>query len=195
MLDKGIMIKEIRDVLGGTLKKANKVEPAKLESTKWWTKQIMRALCGWGLEKGFWVGAAGMSHPENRKRFPQKHRENIGNEWLYDLTCLKYTSNQEWLTGIPLVAECEWGNMEQIYEDFEKLLLARADVRLMIFNGNYFRNGQNSIPSNGLDVFRRYIGKCDVTHTGDTYLFAARLHDNKDGKSINHRFDCHLFVA
>ena len=33
----------------------------------------------------------------------------------------------------PLVAECEWGNKGGIEDDFEKLLLARAGVRMMIF--------------------------------------------------------------
>ena len=36
-----------------------------------------------------------------------------------------------------LVAECEWGDFEAIVEDFEKLLLARTGVRLMIFDGRY----------------------------------------------------------
>ena len=38
-----------------------------------------------------------------------------------------------------LVAECEWGtgeDLEYIIEDFEKLLQARADFRLMIFTGS-----------------------------------------------------------
>ena len=35
----------------------------------------------------------------------------------------------------PLVAECEWGNKGGIEDDFEKLLLARTCVRLMIFEG------------------------------------------------------------
>ena len=38
------------------------------------------------------------------------------------------------LVDAPLVAECEWGNKGDIEDDFEKLLLARAGVRLMIFD-------------------------------------------------------------
>ena len=41
------------------------------------------------------------------------------------------------LVDAPLVAECEWDDFAAIVEDFEKLLLARAGVRLMIFDGNY----------------------------------------------------------
>ena len=60
-------------------------------------------------------------------------------EWLYDVTWLKYEKNARGelvnLVDAPLVAECEWGNKGDIEDDFEKLLLARTGVRLMIFEG------------------------------------------------------------
>ena len=46
-------------------------------------------------------------------------------EWLYDVTWLKYDCNYR-VIDVPLVAECEWGRLENIYDDFDKLLLARA---------------------------------------------------------------------
>ena len=51
---------------------------------------------------------------------------------LYDVTWLKHENDE--LVDAPLVAECEWGNKRDIEYDFEKLLLARAGVRLMIFD-------------------------------------------------------------
>jgi hypothetical protein len=60
-------------------------------------------------------------------------------EWLYDVTWLEYEKNDRGklvnLVDAPLVAECEWGNKGDIEDDFEKLLLARTGVRLMIFEG------------------------------------------------------------
>ena len=56
-------------------------------------------------------------------------------EWLYDVTWLEYERERDGLIEAHLVAECEWGNFRKIVYDFEKLLLARACVRLMIFNG------------------------------------------------------------
>ena len=64
-----------------------------------------------------------------------------GGEWLYDVTWLEYGQpayarpRPGELTAAPLVAECEWGNKGDIEDDFEKLLLARAGVRVMIFDG------------------------------------------------------------
>ena len=56
-------------------------------------------------------------------------------EWLYDVTWLKYDCDGSSLIDAPLVAECEWGNPGDIDDDFQKLLLARASVRVMIFGG------------------------------------------------------------
>ena len=57
-------------------------------------------------------------------------------EWLYDVTWLEYEDDcDNTLIGAHLAAECEWGDCDHIYDDFQKLLLARASVRLMIFNG------------------------------------------------------------
>ena len=195
MSDKGIIIKEICITLDKVLDNARGAKPGEMDSPEWWTNQVMTVLCRWGLKKRWWVGAKGMYKRKDMKKHAVKHGGTIGGEWLYDFTCLEY-NDAGWLKGIPLVAECEWGNEDQINHDFEKLLLTRAEVRVMIFNGNYFRaEGQKSIPSNGLDVLRRYIKECEPTRPGDTYLFAARLHDSKNGKSVGHRFDYHVFVA
>ena len=95
-----------------------------LEVVKPWTKAVKTKLCEIGREFGCKVCASGV--------------ENAGDygEWLYDVTWLDYEkSGQGELVDAPLVAECEWGNFNAIVDDFEKLLLTRTDVRLMIFTG------------------------------------------------------------
>ena len=197
MSDKGVIIKEICNVLNVALDNAVK-KKEKLDSNEWWTEQVMTRLCRWGLKKKWWVGAKGMHIREEMKKYAKKHGGTIGSEWLYDFTCLEY-NDDGWLKGIPLVAECEWASVDHINEDFEKLLLARADVRIMIFNGNHYREGEKSISSDGLRDFRQYIKECEHTRPGDTYLFAARLHESedRDGESVSvaHRFDYQIFVA
>ena len=90
-----------------------------------WFPAIATKLCEIGRGFRFQVGAARVAK-ENRD-WP---------EWLYDVTWLKYEHEGEGLLiEAPLVAECEWGNEGAIDDDFEKLLLARAGIRLMIFNG------------------------------------------------------------
>lgn len=90
-----------------------------------------------------------------------------GLEWLYDVTCLVY-HDDAYLKRIPLVAESEWGNPQAIFYDFEKLLLARADVRVMVFDGGYWGEEENKF-----ETLARYITRCDRTEPGDTYLLAA----------------------
>lgn len=199
MCEKDEIIREVRRALDAIFEKTKELEKIegaeqKLESTKWWTNQVMTALCDWSLEKGFWVDVSGMNE------FAEAYPGRVGNEFLYDLTCLK--RDGEWLEEIPLVAECEWGKPQGIEYDFQKLLLARADVRLMVFNGNHYRtddprssDAKTSIESGGLEKFVDYIKKYKQTKKGDAYLFAARLHEAEDGKSVNHRFVYHPFTA
>ena len=92
-----------------------------------WTKVVLTKLCKIGKDFRCEVGAdSGKVDIENR---------NWG-EWLYDVTWLEYDADGR-VAAAPLVAECEWGKLEQIIEDFDKLLLARACVRLMIYDGGY----------------------------------------------------------
>ena len=110
-----------------------------------------------------WVGSAGMDKRNDMRQYATKHGGKIGGEWLYDFTCLEYKHNDDggWLKGIPVVAECEWGNKDCIGDDFQKLLLARADVRVMIFNGNYYKEGA-SIPRMGSRIFGNTSGNAST---------------------------------
>lgn len=121
-----------------------------------WTRDVKTALCNACVEC---VPNASVyaTHVDAAK----------GGEWMYDLTCLRYDRDGH-LVRIPLVAECEWGNRGDICDDFEKLLLARADVCVMVFEGGRFAEGENKF-----EMFARYIGRCEVTEPGDTYLLAA----------------------
>ena len=89
-----------------------------------------------------------------------------GGEYLYDVTWLDYEG--DFLTSATLVAECEWGNLPHIDEDFQKLLFPRADVRLMIFDGNHppFTQGIAEHLARQVRHFRR---SADY----DSWLFAA----------------------
>lgn len=56
--------------------------------------------------------------------------------WLYDLSWSQMTRNESgsgYLVRLPLVVECEWTPSAEIDGDFQKLVQARAEHRLWIF--------------------------------------------------------------
>ena len=79
-------------------------------------------------------------------------------EWLYDVTCLDYDA-EYFLRQTVLVAECQWGPEEEIYGDFEKLLVAQAAVRVMVFDGTY-PAGYEKV----FKAFDEYISRCRHSH-------------------------------
>ena len=90
-------------------------------------------------------------------------------EWLYDVTWLEYDRERDGLLiDAALVAECEWGDFGKIVYDFEKLLLARAGVRLMIFNG-FTEPGSKGIAERLAGKVREFNG----TRAEDAWLLAA----------------------
>lgn len=94
-------------------------------------------------------------------------------EWLYDFVW--YDNNEFGLNNIYLVVESEWknprGNEDYCYDiqyDFEKLILARAPYRLIIFEGD------NLLENTGyLDALKAVVRNCKLTNIGDRYMFAA----------------------
>ena len=154
------IINEVRKALDAMLRNNE------AETTPESTSAVKGALCKWSLRRGFYTCASGI-----------RELENVHSEWLYDFTSLKY--RDDCLKRTILVAECEWKNNEEIDKDFKKLLLARADVRLMIFEC-----GAEQV--NGIiEWLHRYINEFDQTQPDDTYLFAAFINNEVDGD----RFD------
>ncbi|MGO9585159.1 MAG: hypothetical protein ACLP2Y_02970 [Limisphaerales bacterium] len=101
------------------------------------TEHIMDALSRLGREQGFKSMSNRISATAEKEGFKKA-------EWLYDLhwyeekepSCYRQTS-------LPLVVECEWewirkgdeddDDFSAIKWDFQKLLVANADLRVMIF--------------------------------------------------------------
>ena len=97
--------------------------------------------------------------------------EATDGEWMCDVVWWN-SGKDELLRSIPLVAECEWPKKEQdVWDDFQKLLIIRADVRVMIFS-------DNSPPADSSLVkeLKKQIEYFDSSQEGDTYLFASYVH-------------------
>ncbi len=90
-----------------------------------WTQRVKETLVGLALDRGYKTYTSGVSRAD-------------GSEWgeyLYDLVWLEVDPNDDFLVrDVPLVAEIEWGDEEDIWDDFQKLPIARAAVRVMIFD-------------------------------------------------------------
>ena len=84
-----------------------------------WTEEILKTLSQVGRKKFNYIARS------SRKGDPS--------EWLWDL-CWHQREDSGSLKEVPLVAEIEWGNFDKIMEDFEKLLVARALVRVMVYD-------------------------------------------------------------
>ena len=121
------------EIMCAVQKRLNNLEIAKDESDGVWTRQVKTELCKIGRRFGYSVYA-------RANEVNEVHRD--GGEWLYDVTWLEYKCNVNprhrfVLSNAHLVAECEWGDHGDICDDLEKLLLARASVRVMIFDGDH----------------------------------------------------------
>ena len=80
------------------------------------------------------------------------------------------------LKTVPLVAECEWGGnnglgkkFEKVRTDFEKLLMARALVRVMIYDSGQKEGSAQEFA----EKLRKSVEKFDDSQPGDTYLLIA----------------------
>lgn len=90
-------------------------------SDRRWTSEIKQRICQLGSEKGFQVCCSGLQLPPRCR-----------GEWLYDLTWLDVKDDH--IATVPLVLESEWSlDRGEIEWDFCKLILARADHRVMVF--------------------------------------------------------------
>ncbi|MGD0078522.1 MAG: hypothetical protein ABSA64_09675 [Sedimentisphaerales bacterium] len=101
-------------------------------------------------------------------------------EWLYDLTCIEYEGGH--IKGIPLVMESEW-DRNGVDDDFPKLVVARADHRVMVLQVESDEDKEEIIQQ-----LLQHVQKCRHSTEGDRYLFACW---NRVGRS----FDCPVYIV
>ncbi|MDP8238806.1 MAG: hypothetical protein P9X24_06935 [Candidatus Hatepunaea meridiana] len=122
-----------------------------------WTREIKNSFVKLGNKLGYEVSA-------NKCNGADYH------EWLYDLAWYKYddpdkNNPNRQMENLFLAIESEWGGKTDIRVDFEKLLVARAVHRLMVFKG---RNIESRI-----DGLIERIVFFQGSQKGDRYLFAG----------------------
>lgn len=99
----------------------------------------------------------------------------VQGEWLYDIYWYVMSRGDAGdLVRLPLIGECEWTPDPEMDGDFQKLVQARAEHRLWIF--------QAASPDAIAEYFsacRKQVGAFTGTLPGDRYLFAGidRAHE------------------
>ena len=127
-----------------------------------WTKVIQERMTSIGHDYNYQVFAAQNQCPT----------ANAGG-WLYNHHWRISDDNFK-LIRIPLVMEIEWGfgrnpiiNFEKITEDFLKIVQARADLRVMVFQGR--DHDVYSFTDRLIAMVKDFEG----SQKGDRYLFAG----------------------
>lgn len=126
-----------------------------------WTAGVKNALCIVGRRFGHkYVNAV-----INDVLLPQELQDeyqapNFG-EFIYDLSIQTEDKDGNWSNVV--IAECEWNDNAYIKEDFEKLVVGRATLRVMVYDNSY---------ANPTD-FIKWIDLHQGNRPGDTYLLAA----------------------
>ena len=122
-----------------------------------WTRKIKTALCKVGIRNGYYVCASSVDV------------EKDCGEWLYDVCWLDYDGK---LRRMRMAAESEWGkNIGDIDDDFSKLLIARASLRVMVCDGRHLPDGEQGIDT--AKRLRQWVGAYCDRRVGDTYLLVV----------------------
>jgi hypothetical protein len=96
-------------------------------------------------------------------------------EWLFDLTWqrLQDEAGETYLCETPLVFECEWDRLgrekREIDYDFNKLLVARASLKVIVFEPMPNSDEKNQT----IGRLQKRIEKFSARDAGTRYLFAA----------------------
>ena len=99
-------------------------------------------------------------------------RDQFLGEWLYDILWW-HGDDQRYIIECPLVAESEWGGKDAFFkDDFPKLLLARSEHRIVIFEGYPPPDRENNVAER-INWCKEQIRNFSHTQKGDRYLFCA----------------------
>ncbi len=145
-----------------------------IDATGGWTLLIKHQLAQLGDEMKYEVWTAAAARPgDNSHPWP---------DCLYDLTWLQVVNDGKDIARVPLVFESEWHSCreEHIDADFQELLAARADLRVMVFQQRNAAAVQEL-----MDTLERQAKACDATGPGDMYLLCG--YDWEDTKRFAFR--------
>lgn len=144
MEENASIIDDIRQVLNGVCAEATHNS---ISSDKEWTDCIFGKLSSLCRKLGYNCCCSRVPHTEP--------------EWLFDMLWYKYDESDR-LASIPFILECEWSrDMVKVKYDFEKLLVAKADFKMLITQIDFrcdFEEGIKAFPKK--DQNEIYLSAC-----------------------------------
>ena len=129
-------------------------------SDREWTRRIKEGLCNLGKQKGFGVSAAGCAGADT-------------GEWIFDLVWAAGQDTPWEFWEMPLAMECEWSTrLDDIAWDFEKLLVAKAHHKLMVFQ----QAGETDVRE-AMEKLKRMVAAFKASFLTERYLLAGYAFD------------------
>ncbi len=153
------MISKIKDALQVLARKDREIGGL---SSKEWSGRVFSTVGKLGQGSGYRVYAQG--NPPNTD----------GPSFVYDLCWLKYDA-KGYLKRCGLILESEWGNASQIDDDFQKLLIGRANLKAMVF--------QRRTTARVKELFAEmtdWIDRFDQASPGEKYLMCGWSFESRD---------------
>jgi len=144
-----------------------------------WTTAVKRCLLQ--LAQKFDLSSNLYLKSQPGKTFP-KHENH---EWLYDAILFKATDKG--IEEIILCVESEWNrDIDELFWDFSKLLVAKSKFHLMIFDT------QKGKYKETLNELKNYIDNSEICKDRDDeiYIFASYLEENDEKLSYSeHKYN------
>lgn len=133
---------------------------------------------GWTRAVKECVGKIGES--EHCTVYSSAHPDN--GEWLWDMTWIREEGEMRYTREIVLVMESEWGDLGLISDDFQKLMLARAAERLMIYQA-----ADETDAAKYKDQLLKHLSHYRDKMVGDRYLFAGWIQKTRSFWTDTHK--------
>lgn len=106
-------------------------------------------------------------------------------EWHYDVAWLEQQSR---LKSVPMVAACVLGStFETILDEFEKLLVARAALRVLVCDGGCLPGVEDIEGRDTIEILQEWIQEFEGGQIDDTYLIVIYDCESKKRRSWRYR--------
>ena len=127
---------------------------------------------GWGARTERIKNRVGKLAPTTVTVYAHRCKYKKNGEFLFDMTWI-VLNKEGYIAKVPLVLESEWKRGQEIHNDFQKLIVARADLRVMIFSAVNEDSADSEIRK-----IKKQVRQFTLGGPADRYLIAAFSEEN-----------------